>query len=88
MNVLQEHRISNARYGEVACYCSAWKWMTLDEYGEHVEALAAGLDTGSGMSGDEYAAFDSSDLGSAAVVGLVAGVLATLFIFAVVTALL
>jgi len=39
--VLADHRICNARYGEVTCYCNPLPWMTLDEYGGHIEALAA-----------------------------------------------
>jgi hypothetical protein len=38
---LDAHRICNADHGRVACYCSALDWMTLDQYGEHVEAIAA-----------------------------------------------
>jgi len=43
---LSEHRICNARYGQVACYCSALDWMSLDEYGEHVEQVVTEIVAG------------------------------------------
>jgi hypothetical protein len=45
---LADHRICNADYGRVSCYCSAERWMTLDQYGEHIEKIAQTQGDGSG----------------------------------------
>lgn len=43
LEALAEHGICNADYGRVACYCSAYEWMTLDAYSAHVAAVLAPL---------------------------------------------
>lgn len=58
---IDTHRISNARHGQVACYCSAFEWMTLDEYGEHVETIVnvqVSLAYGHGFSAGHQSATD------------------------------